>query len=367
MTVNMNNGRAGRDANTLLGSIHTFDADLGCDAVTFQPCSDKALSNHKSTVDSFRFYNINKGIPAGRAVAVGRYSEDVYYNGNPWYLSTLAAAEQLYDAVYVWKKQGTVTVTNLSQPFFKDLVSGVATGTYNSNSDTYKSIINAVTAYAEDFASIVAKYTPAQGGLAEQFSKDDGHPLSARDLTWSYASLLTASARRAGVVPPPWANKQATSVPGSCLATSINGVYKTATATSFPANQTPKTGVPPGTKTTTSTKPSSTGCPIASVVAVNFRERVVTNYGQTIKIVGNNDLIGNWNPDKAVTLDANDYTSDNPTWKVSITFPAGTAIEYKYINVNSDGSFTWERDPNHSFTVPKTCDTSVTKSDSWQY
>lgn len=339
---------------------------MGCDAATFQPCSDKALSNHKSTVDSFRFYNLNKGVPAGQAVAVGRYSEDVYYNGNPWYLSTLAAAEQLYDAIYVWKAQGSVTVTGTSQPFFNDLVPGISTGTFATSSTTYKSILNAAAAYADGFVSIVAKYTPSGGALAEQFSKDDGHPLSARDLTWSYASLLTAAARRAGNVPPSWADKQATSIPPTCSATSVVGTYKTATVTSFPPNQTPKTGAPTHTTTTQPSKTSSTGCATASVVAVTFRERVVTQYGQTIKIVGNNDLIGNWDPTKAIALDANEYTSDNPVWKVTVTFPAGTDIQYKYINFNADGSYNWEHDPNHSYTVPKSCASSATASDSWQ-
>jgi hypothetical protein len=55
----------------------------GCDATTFQPCSDKALSNLKVYVDSFRsIYPLNSGISATSAVAVGRYPEDVYYNGN---------------------------------------------------------------------------------------------------------------------------------------------------------------------------------------------------------------------------------------------------------------------------------------------
>lgn len=45
---------------------------------------------------------VNSGIPAGSAVSVGRYSEDSYMGGNPWYLNTLAAAEQLYDGSYCY-------------------------------------------------------------------------------------------------------------------------------------------------------------------------------------------------------------------------------------------------------------------------
>ena len=83
ITANTGGGRSGKDANTALASIHTFDPAAGCDAATFQPCSDKALSSLKVYVDSFRdFYSINKGIASNAAVATGRYTEDVYFNGN---------------------------------------------------------------------------------------------------------------------------------------------------------------------------------------------------------------------------------------------------------------------------------------------
>lgn len=87
MVANINTGtsRTGKDANTILASIATFDKNAGCDASTFQPCSDRALVNHKAVTDSFRsVYGLNSGIPEGSAVNVGRYAEDTYYNGNPW-------------------------------------------------------------------------------------------------------------------------------------------------------------------------------------------------------------------------------------------------------------------------------------------
>lgn len=86
-----NNGRSGLDANSLISSIHTFDPSASCDDTTFQPCSSRALSNHKLVVDSFRsIYAINGGKKAGTAAAVGRYKEDTYQGGNPWYLSNLS-------------------------------------------------------------------------------------------------------------------------------------------------------------------------------------------------------------------------------------------------------------------------------------
>ncbi|KAI1084431.1 carbohydrate-binding module family 20 protein [Whalleya microplaca] len=243
--INGNNGRSGKDANVILASIHSFDPALGCDAATFQPCSDRALSSHKVIVDSFRdIYTLNSGIPAGTAPAVGRYPEDTYYSGNPWYLNTLAAAEQLYDALYVWQTEGVITVTDVSLAFFQDFSADVAAGDYASDSETYTALFDAITAYAEGFVDVVSQYTPDGGALAEQFGREDGTPLSARDLTWSYASFLSAVARRAGVIPASWAgaDSTATVVPDVCAATSAAGAYAAPTVTSFPPSQTPTAG-----------------------------------------------------------------------------------------------------------------------------
>lgn len=81
------NSRSGVDVNTVLASINTFDPAAKCDDVTFQPCSSRAQSNHKVVVDGFRsIYGVNKGRTAGKAAAVGRYTEDVFMGGNPWYV-----------------------------------------------------------------------------------------------------------------------------------------------------------------------------------------------------------------------------------------------------------------------------------------
>jgi hypothetical protein len=72
-----------RDANTLLASIHTYVPTAPCDPITFQPCSDRALSNLLIYVDSFRgLYDINEGLARDVGVGTGRYVEDVYFGGN---------------------------------------------------------------------------------------------------------------------------------------------------------------------------------------------------------------------------------------------------------------------------------------------
>lgn len=153
--ANFGSSRSGKDANSLLGSIHTFDPDGGCDDSTFQPCSARALANHKVVTDSFRsVYSINSGIAQGQAVAVGRYPEDSYQGGNPWYLCTFAAAELLYDALYQWDRAGELTITDVSLSFFQDIYSNAAVGTYQSSSTTYSDIVDAVRTYADGYMSI---------------------------------------------------------------------------------------------------------------------------------------------------------------------------------------------------------------------
>ncbi|KAJ6014999.1 hypothetical protein N7540_009590 [Penicillium herquei] len=221
-------GRTGLDANSLISSIQTFDPEAACDDSTFQPCSARALSNHKLVVDSFRsIYTVNSGKSAGSAVAVGRYAEDVYQGGNPWYLCTLAAAEQLYDALYQWNKQGTLEVSQTSLSFFQALTSSAVIGNYSSSSTTYSTLTSAVKTYADGFVSIVQEYTPSNGSLAEQFNRDDGTPTSAGDLTWSYAAFITAADRRNGTVPISWGSSTANNVPSQCSGSSVTGSYTT--------------------------------------------------------------------------------------------------------------------------------------------
>ncbi|KAH7338218.1 glucoamylase [Rhizoctonia solani] len=323
-SANVNGGsvvRSGLDANTILASIHTFDPAASCDAATFQPCSDVALANHKAVVDSFRgsLYTINSGIASSAAVAVGRYKEDSYYNGNPWYLCTLAAAEQLYDALYQWNKLGQIPVTSTSLAFFQQFSSSIAAGNYSSSSTQYSTITTAVKTYADGFIAIVQKYIGTNGALAEQFSKSNGAPTSAADLTWSYAAALTAFEARNSTVPQSWGASGLT-VPSTCLRGGSGG---------------------------------------GGTVAVTFVETATTVYGENIYITGSVDALANWSPDNALLLSSANY----PNWSITVNLPAGTTIQYKFIR-KYNGVVTWESDPNRSITTPASG--TYTQNDSWR-
>ncbi|KAI4663348.1 uncharacterized protein J4E78_003760 [Alternaria triticimaculans] len=182
--LNAKGQRSGIDAGTILSSVYT------------------ALANHKTVTDSFRpLYGINTGIAQGQGVAVGRYPEDNNHGGNPWYVTTLGAAEQLYRAGLQWQDQGQLTIDETSLPFFRDLLPTISVGTYRSGSDPaiFQSVLSAVRNYADSYMALVQKYTPTDGGLPEQFDRNNGVAVSASNFTWSHAAFYTAANARASV------------------------------------------------------------------------------------------------------------------------------------------------------------------------
>ncbi|SPJ86707.1 probable glucan 1,4-alpha-glucosidase [Fusarium torulosum] len=319
--INVKDGRKGLDANSILSPIHTFDPSSKCTDSTFQPCSSRALANHKAVVDSFRsLYGVNKNRGQGKAAAVGRYSEDVYYDGNPWYLTTLAAAEQLYAAIYQWNKIGSIKVDDASLPFFRDLVPKTSKGTYGKSSKTFKALIKAVKTYADGFVSVVQTYTPKDGSLAEQFDKSTGTPKSAVHLTWSYASFVSATERREGIVSPSWGESSANKVPGVCEAA-------------------------PACDTT---------------ITFSVKDVEVTS-DQKVYIVGSVTELSNWSPEDGIAL-----TESKGLWTAKVKIPSDTTFEYKYIKKTTSGTVTWESDPNNRAVTGSKCGSASTLDDEWR-
>ncbi|KAJ5649618.1 glucoamylase precursor [Penicillium longicatenatum] len=364
--------RSGKDASTILASIRSFDPEAECDDLTFQPCSPRALANHLAITDTFRSaYQINSGTGSG-AVAVGRYPEDVYRSGNPWFLTTLAAAEQLYDAVYQWNKIGSITITQTSLTFFRGVYPSALIGTYSSSNETFTSIVSAVKSYADGFLNISKTYTPTDGSLSEQFSKVDGSPISARDLSLSYAALLTANLRRNSVVPRSWGAKNVNKA-SECSATSATGTYGTPTKTLWPCTmtsgrETTTTSLTSAATTTTisSSTTTTTACATPTTVDLSFNVIATTTRGQDIFLVGSIDQLGNWDTNRAVALRADKYSDNNHLWYISVDLPAGVNFEYKYIR-KQNGGVTWEMDPNMRMAVPRGCDIGTAEvNDTWR-
>ncbi|OSP55955.1 glycoside hydrolase family 15 protein [Pseudoruegeria sp. SK021] len=101
-------------------------------------------------------YPINRG----RAVpAIGRWAEDAFFGGNPWYPVTLGFAELYYRIA-------------------------AQTG------DT------AAFAKAEGWMDLIREVAPSGDALPEQFDRSSGAPTSSLELSWSAAAFIAAAAAR---------------------------------------------------------------------------------------------------------------------------------------------------------------------------
>ena len=89
-------------------------------------------------------------------------------------------------------------------------------------------------------------------------------------------------------------------------------------------------------------------------------ESATTQWGQSIKVVGNHSALGSWSTASAVPLSSAAY----PVWRATVALPAGTSVQFKYIRVGSDGSVTWESGANRVVTVPASG--VLTLNDTWR-
>ncbi|KAI1616287.1 1, 4-alpha-D-glucan glucohydrolase [Exophiala viscosa] len=309
--INTDIDRSGINADPILASIHVFDADASCDAGDYQPCNSQMLATHKTLVDSFRKLNwpVNQNASTTDAILIGRYPEDVYFDGGAWPLCTLALAEMLYDAVAQINRTGTLNVNDINLGFFRGVSPDVAVGTYTG--DAMSAILINVTTYADGFVSAVQAHLPTNGSISEQFDHNTGESTSASKLTWSFASFVTMARRRAGQFPPSWGagSSQGTTnlTADQCQSSSYD-----ATGQYLPA--------------------IAAGAPCLSEVL--FTINATTTFGQEVYVVGNVTQLGGVLGDAAsvvVHLDAANYTASRPEWFVDTMMPAGEVVAYQYV------------------------------------
>lgn len=161
--------------------------------------------------------------------------------------------------------------------------------------------------YGDSFVSVVEQYTPANGSLSEQFNKTaPGNPLSAYDLTWSYAAFVSMAERRAGQYPPSWVQSTDEALPSVCAASSTKGVYAPALAA----------GAPNVTATCQS--------------YVRFEVNATTYYGENIYLFGNTTDLGAWDVANGQPLLASNYTTDYPLWYADVALTAGEYVSYGF-------------------------------------
>jgi glucoamylase len=146
------------DSAVLLGILRAPHPD-------FAVGNQKVISTFFQLSDHFeRLYSVNQRF-ADLAPALGRYPEDLYAGtdfdgGNPWVLTTLAAAEYCY-------KVSAESRTLQSQKEWLDR--------------------------GDSFIQRVQFHAYGSGSLSEQIDRDTGFMTSAGDLTWNYAAIINAA------------------------------------------------------------------------------------------------------------------------------------------------------------------------------
>ncbi|KAI8904211.1 Six-hairpin glycosidase-like protein [Powellomyces hirtus] len=192
-------------------------------SITFRPDSPEIRATLTRLLEMFeRLYSINKRVwdPSGHVMgpALGRYAEDKYDGygrswGNPWFLTTAAVAEYMYVTVGQWLDEGRIVIDGGSEGerrFFERVVGGSLGGedgrqqrqtvVWSRSSDVFRQLVCNATLIGDAFLYRVKYHAGAEGRLSEQMNRHTGFEQGARDLTWSYAAVVTAKWARDEVV-----------------------------------------------------------------------------------------------------------------------------------------------------------------------
>lgn len=186
---------ANLDVSVILGALHGQGSN---GILSFN--DDRLLATAHAIEMAFgSAYRINQDSSSSSgAVAIGRFTDDVYYGGNPWYITTAAFAELYYRIAETIKLEGGIVVTKNNLGFLKAVLPSLDAQNLKSGEKILSSsvlgqqLLSGLSNKGDAFLAIVRKYAGSQGELAEQFDRDAGVPVSAYDLTWSYASFLSA-------------------------------------------------------------------------------------------------------------------------------------------------------------------------------
>lgn len=197
------------DAAVILALIHGYAND-GVYSYTNEQVQSTVVRFVTSFISTYTLANVTQD-SSGQVlgVPIGRYPEDIYNGtgtqengGNPWYLTTAAVAQYFWTASAEYSDAGSIAVTNTSQSFFDYFApsANLTTGeTYSSGSAEFDAVIDSLNGWGDAFMRTAKFYTPADGSLAEEYNRNTGLPQGCEDLTWSYASIITAAIQRASL------------------------------------------------------------------------------------------------------------------------------------------------------------------------
>ena len=174
------------DASVILAVLHTQDNSLSF-GIQDSRIQSTFLELHKSFKE---IYSINQD--GSESVGIGRYPEDTYYAGNPWFLLTHAFAEYLFELADHYKKSGSINVDATNRDFMEKFakIDNDVTNIKVDEPEFDKAISNLL-AQAHLYINKSKRHSDPSGQMDEQFDRNNGYMKSARHLTWSYASFIT--------------------------------------------------------------------------------------------------------------------------------------------------------------------------------
>ncbi|TYJ57790.1 hypothetical protein B9479_001400 [Cryptococcus floricola] len=169
---------------------------------SFAPSDADVLASLRAFALSFEgLYRVNGQKKWTESWNLGRYREDVYdgqgtSKANPWYLCTYSFAHSLHLAYKDLSERGSITVTQSSREFWGDVIqsSDVKAGDeWKQGDGAYDRAMRELLDLGDRYLSRGRYVMRANGDrMSEQYGRDNFRATGARDLTWSYASLLEA-------------------------------------------------------------------------------------------------------------------------------------------------------------------------------
>lgn len=179
------------DASVILGVLHASPSN------SFSVADGRVQATLLRLKETFKnLYSVNQSGPSG--VAIGRYPEDKYdgYSsggeGNPWILTTNAFGEFYYRLARFYQNEEKISVGAVNHRFFEDLGFDLPVGQITRGDRRFSKIIERLYLEGDEYLNRVKFHVDSDGQMAEQMNRWSGFLQGARDLTWSYASFLTA-------------------------------------------------------------------------------------------------------------------------------------------------------------------------------
>lgn len=99
----------------------------------------------------------------------------------------------------------------------------------------------------------------------------------------------------------------------------------------------------------------------AQTVRVSFQLQRECSFGQHFLIVGDDPVLGLWDPNNAIPL----TWSDGHIWTIDLDIPIGKCIKFKFVMQESNGVFLWQPGPDRMLECFET-DKMITIFEDWE-